>query len=329
VRRGRVALEEVMPSSTAPSYRPIEAESGGLFTLLRAIAPLILIAIVVLSFFPEALRGLPEGWRVPSAHLRIFAVAAFLALIANNARALAKRNRARRAALEGFAASVGGRRSEAPYRVTPTGWEGGPRVEYQASGRPVVLSIDRGSRSSHSCRLSAELPLARDFQFQIVPGGRAMRFILSKSFILPVLKVAARTGDPGVRVPGLEGAPSRGALQERILHRIRYLADDPVPSGDDEFDRRFLVKASDASLGRSLVSDPSVRSALTALRERAPGFQLGLENMAGEGPARLVGGITPFDFSAETLAAVDGAMRAVLDVLGRLDLLQRDGRGAA
>jgi hypothetical protein len=141
-----------------------------------------------------------------------------------------------------------------------------------------------------------------------------MRFILSKSFILPVLSMAVQSGE---------------TPQRQLLDRLRYLADDPVTIGDETFDRQFLVKASDASLGRALVSDPSVRAALAALRERAPGFQLGLESLSTEGPARLVAGITSFDFSAETLAAMDRALRAVLEAMSGLDLVERGARGAA
>ncbi len=319
-----------------PSYRPIEAESSGIMNLLRSIAPLFLVACIALSFFPEVFRKLPEPWRISPVVVRTAAILAFIALLARNAKALAERNRERKRAISSFANTVGGRYSDPPYRPNATGWEGGPRVEYSVSGRAVVLTLDRGTSSSLSCRISAELPATRDFQLQILPGGKAMRFILSKTFMVPVLQLAVKGAGTAAASPAARDAAARAGLdlssresiQKHLVDRLGYLASDPITIGEEAFDREFLIKASDPSLGRSLASDLSVRSALKALRERSSSFQVGLESL-GAGPSRLVTGISAFDFTAETLAAMDALVRAMLEAMSRLDLIERGGRGAA
>jgi hypothetical protein len=343
VRRGRGDLEEVMPEST---YRPIETESSGIVALLRAIAPLVLIACIALSFLPDVLRQLPEGWRISPVVLRTVAILALLIMIVRNAKALAKRTQERKRSISDFANSVGGRYSDSPYRATTVGWEGGPRVEYTASGRALVLSLDRGigshsrssSSSGYSCRVSADVTMTRDFQLQIVPGGKAMRFILSKTFMVPMMKIAIQ-GASTVSLPqsardaaskaGID-LSSREALQKHLTDRLGYLTSDPITIGEESFDKKFLIKASDPSLGRALASDFSVKSALKALHERSSSFQVGLESLSGHGgPSKLVAGTSTFDFSAPTLAALDALVRALLEALVRLDLLERGGRGAA
>jgi hypothetical protein len=333
VRRRGGVLEEVMPE---PSYRPIETESSGIVNLLRPIAPLVLVACIAVSFFPEVFRMLPEPWRISPVVLRTVAILAFIALLVRNAKTLANRNQERKKAISDFANTVRGQFSDTRYRPTAGGWEGGPRVEYSVSGRAVVLTLDRVGSSSLSCRISAELPVTRDFQFQLLPGGKAMRFILSKTFMVPVLQLAVKGAGTAATSPAAREAAakagidlsSRESIQKHLADRLGYLASDPITIGEEAFDREFLVKASDPTLGRGLASDPSVRSALKALRERSSSFQVGLES-PGTGPSRLVAGISAFDFSPATLAAMDAMVRAMLEALSRLDLIERGGRGAA
>src|SRR5258705_9461198 len=304
--------------------------------LLRPIAPLVLVACIALSFFPDVFRQLPEGWRISPVVLRTVAILAFIALLVRNASALANRNQERKKAISNFANTVGGRFSDVPYRPNAGGWEGGPRVEYSVSGRAVVLTLDRVGSSSLSCRISAELPVTRDFQLQILPGGKAMRFILSKTFMVPVLQLAVKGAGTAAASPAARDAAakagldlsSRESIQKHLVGRLGYLASDPITIGEEAFDREFLIKASDPSLGRSVPSDPSVPAALKALRERSSNFQVGLEG-PGPGPSHLLVGISSCDFTPETLAAMDAMVRAMLEALSRLDLIERGGRGAA
>jgi hypothetical protein len=329
-----------------PTYRPIETESSGIAALLRAIAPLVLFACIALSFFPDVFQRLPEGWRISPVVLRTVAIFAFIVLIVRNAQALAKRTQERKRTISDFATRVGGRYSDSPYRATTVGWEGGPRVDYTVSGRALVLSLDRGfggkrtssGSSGYTCRVSADVLMTRDFQLQILPGGKAMRFILSKTFMLPVMKIAIQGASTASLSPLARDAASkagidlssREALQKHLTDRLGYLASDPITIGEESFDKEFLIKASDLSLGRALASDFSVKAALKALHERCSSFQVGLESLSGHGgPSKLVAGASAFDFSAPTIAALDTLVRALLEALDRLDLMERGGRGAA
>lgn len=306
-----------------PSYRPIETESSGVASLARTLIPLALVACVALTFIPGALRRVLPGFHADPAPLRMIAVGAlFFYTIANAIASQRRRTAALRASFAAFAARAGGQVEDRPLRGTPSGWEGGLRVAYRISGLgglEAVLTQERAKGSASSYRLAAGVALRRDFQFQILPGGAASRFLFSKSFMLPVLTVAIRasTSSRGVAA----GAPAAAPVGEALLERIRYIASDPITTGDEAFDRSFLVKASDASAGRSLASDPSVRAALSALRERAPGFQAGLESLTASGPGRVTIDITRPNPDGETFAAMDAVLRALLAALEKLDVL--------
>jgi hypothetical protein len=297
----------------SPSYRPIETESNGAAKVARALLPLALVAFAVLSFFPDALRRVLPGFHENPTPLRMIAVAALFAYTAANAVVSQRRRTAAlRASFAEFASRAGGQVEDRPLKATASGWEGGMRVAYRVSGLPAVLGQERGKDSAASYRLAADVVLRRDFQFQILPGGAVTRFLFSKSLMLPVVTAmvqttaASRAGTP----PG-----------EALLERLRYLASDPVTTGDETFDRSFLVKASDPSAGRSLASDPSVRAAFASLRERAGGFQAGLESLTPGGPGRLIIDVTPPHPSGETFVAMDAVLRALLAGLEKLDVL--------
>jgi hypothetical protein len=318
-----------------PSYRPIETESSGAASLARSLVPLIplaLVACVALSFIPGALRRVLPGFHADPTPLRMLAVGAlFLYTIANAVVSQKRLTAGLRASFAEFAARAGGQVEDRPLRGTPSGWEGGLRVAYRVAGLgglggrgspgglEAVLTQERAKGSASSFRLAAGVVLGRDFQFQILPGGAASRFLFSRSFMLPVLTVAIRasTSSRGLAA----GAPAAAPAGEALLERIRYIASDPITTGDEAFDQRFLVKASDGAGGRSLASDPGVRAALAALRERAPGFQAGLESLTARGPGRVTVDITRPNPDGETFAAMDAVLRALIAALEKLDVL--------
>ncbi|MGE5178744.1 MAG: hypothetical protein ACM3PF_06600 [Bacteroidota bacterium] len=306
-------------------YIPIGEEPSGISIPLRRVLPVLVVGALVAIFFFAMHAG---GGVVPRTPIRadmipflaVFVI--FLVVAVSSARQAKRRSEARRAAFDAFAASVGGRVAERPLTVTPSGWEGGTVVEYEIQGRPVRLSANRGRQSVYGFRLAADIVLRRDFQFELVPGGRAMRFVLSKTFLVPALSMAAK----GARSAEMKaGAGTHPAL---LVERLRYLADDPVTTGDPEFDRAYLVKASDRDAARDLVCDPSVRAALTALTQAARGFQMGAESEAAAGPGRLVITVST-DPSPALFAAMDAALRAALASLERLDRIEGGTRGVA
>jgi hypothetical protein len=304
----------------SPSSRPIEAESSGVASFVRSLVPLALVACAVVSFFPGALRRLLPGFHEDPTPLRMIAVGAlFFYTIANAVVSQRRRTASLRASFANFAARSGGQVEDRPLRGTPSGWEGGLRVAYRVAGLAAVLDQQRAKGSASSYRLAADVVLRRDFQFQILPGGAASRFLFSKSFMLPVLTMAIKASASSRGAAA--GAPAAAPVGEALLERIGYIASDPVTTGDETFDQRFLVKASDPSVGRSLASDSSVRAALASLRERAPGFQAGLESLTSGGPGRVTIDITPPNPDGDTFAAMDAVLRALLAALEKLDVL--------
>lgn len=318
-----------------PPYRPIGEEPSGAGTLFRHVIPLALLACLVTAFLaPDSVRRFLPGRLGDPVLVRLLSVLALFLFVAvfgvrDNRRRLA----ARRAAISSFAASVGGRVTERPFRRDASGWEEGTHVEYDAQGRPAVLSLYRAKESAFSFRLACDAPLRRDFQIQILPGGSVMRFMLSKRFLLPVLTVAVTTsGSAGAerRRAGATGASSSAPETTPALRieRMRYLAGDPVTTGDPEFDRAYLVKASDNDAGRIAASDPSLRAALGALAGRTKSFQVGIECEAAGAPARICVSATEAA-TPELLLAMDGAMRAMAAALARAGVLEGGARGVA
>lgn len=316
-----------------PSYRPIGEEPSGAGTLLRHVVPLALVACLAAAFLaPDAVRRFLPGRLGDPVLVRLLSVLAlFLFVAAFGVRDGRRRLAARRAAIASFAARVGGRVTERPFRRDASGWEEGTHVEYDAQGRPAVLSLYRGKESAFSFRLACDAPLRRDFQLQILPGGSVMRFVLSKRFLLPVLSVAVATsGSARVsrRGAGAAGASAPETTPALLIERMRYLAGDPVTTGDPEFDRAYLVKASDAEAGRTAASDPSLRAALGALAARTKSFQVGVESEAAGTPARICVSATEAA-TPELLLAMDGAMRAMAAALARAGVLEGGARGVA
>lgn len=345
------------PTSSTP-YAPIGEEPSGIATLARRVLPIALVALVAVSFFaPEKLRRLVPGASIDPNAVRFFAILLLFVLVAvSSARQTRRRNEARRAALAAFAASVGGRVVERPLRATTSGWEGGVAVEYEVQGRPVRLMSDRGRNSVYGYRLVADIVLRRDFQLQVVPGGKAMRFVLSRSFLMPALTVAAKTagsarvqerrfGDgrswsASVRVTRSGSLPAGAGTADTVgssaatdpallVERLRYLGGEPVTTGDPEFDKAYLVKASDRDAARDLLSDSSVRAAFSALTQAGSGFQMGVESEAAGGPGRLVVTVSQAAESPALFAAMDAALRATLGALARLELIEGGTRGVA
>lgn len=307
-----------------PTYRPIGEEPSGAGTLFRHLVPLSLLACVALSFLaPEVLRRALPGRLGDPALVRVLSISALvLFAVVSGVRDSRRFFAARRAAIASFAGSVGGRVTERPLRPGASGWEEGTNVEYDARGRPAVLSVYRGKQSAFSYRLACDVPIARDFQMQILPGGTAMRFVLSKRFLLPVLSVAVRTSG-SARVE-----TAAGMTPALLVERMRYLADDPVTTGDPVFDGATIVKATDRDAGRAAASDPSLRAALAALAARTKSFQVGVESEAPGGSGRICVSATEAA-TPELFLAMDGVLRAAVLALARAGVLDAGARGVA
>jgi len=330
-----------MPDPAPSAYRPIVEETSGAAALLRHVVPLALIACTVVAFlFPATWRRLvpgplgdPEAGRMLS-----FGTLFVVATIAGIRGSMRLREN-RRAAIAAFASSVGGRVTERPQgaalRAGSREWADATQVEYQAQGLPVVLTLFRGERATFSSRLTAEMMLRRDLQLQLVPGGKAMRFMMSKTFLVPVLSVAIRTSSTrgsGIRrddpFHATDGEETPELTPDQLADRLRYLTDDPVTTGDAAFDQAWLVKASDRDLGREIVTDAGLRSALASLTGSARNLQIGIECDGPGRTGRLTVGVKAPE-SPELFLAMDACLKAAATALGRAGVLGGGARGVA
>ena len=323
---------------TTPTYRPIGEESSGAGRLFRHVVPPALFAWLVIAWVrPDWLPRILPGSLADPKVSRVLSVAALIGFaLATTVRDALRFLDARRRAVGAFASRVGGRVVERPARVGPSGWDEASQVEYDAQGLTAALAICHGEKATFTSRIAATVRLKRDLQLQIVPGGAAMRFVLSKHFALPLLSIAVRaSGTASVKAiraaatgspPPPPGTPE--LTPEHFLERMGFLGDDPITVGDPEFDRRFLVKASDRDLGRAVASDSGLRAAITALAALAPNFQVGVSSEAPGSPATLLVGTTQ-SASAELFHAMDGALRAAASALARAGLVEGGIRGVA
>jgi hypothetical protein len=315
-----------MPESTPErAYRPIDAESGGnVALLLRVLAPIVVVCAVVVIFAPSMLRQFLPGWHggasaEATARLTAFAVLAAV-LTASGAANLRRRRIREREAWGRFAAEVGGTLGDEPLRArADRGWEGGLRVGYSIDGRPVVLSCYRPRSSSRCTRLAATVPLRRDVEFQVLANTAANRILMSAAIWSPILRMAAKEA----------GSGPEQAERAQALERMRFLASEPIVTGDPTFDRAFLLKASDPELVRDVVADPSVRAALNRLVGRDRYFRLSLVGMSAPGPAQLELETADRQIDLERLRCMHELLRAVIARLDRSDILESPDRRAS
>lgn len=308
------------------AYRPIgpDAAPGGVSAILRAAAPILVAASMAVMFTPSLLRLLVPTWRGGASQEMLARMAAFAVLaVAIGISGIGDGRRARsghRDMWAAFAGEVGGSLSDAPRKSTVgAGWEGGPRVEYTAQGRPAVLTCYSPSPRNLYTRLSATVPLRWDVQLQILANTTANRVLMSAALWTPALKLAAREAGRG---PG-------GEERARALSRMHFLAGEPVTTGDAVFDRVFLVKATDEACARDIVTDPSVRSALEQLAGADRYFRVSLTAGGAPGPAQLEVELSGRVADAERARTMRTVLTAVMECLDRSDVTGGEPRRAA
>jgi hypothetical protein len=308
------------------AYRPIgpDSGSGGARSILRAVAPILIVASMAVMFAPSLLRLAFPTWRGgPSGEMLARMVAFAVLAVTISVSGFTDQRRARgrqRDTWAAFAGEVGGTLSNAPRRATVgAGWEGGPRVEYTVQGRPAVLTCYGPSPRDLYTRLSATVPLLRDVQLQVLANTTANRVLMSGALWTPALKLAAREAGRG---PG-------GEEKARALSRMQFLAGEPVTTGDPVFDRAFLVKATDEACAREIVADASVRSALEQLARTDRYFRVSLTAVAAPGPAQLEVELSGRVGDAERVRNMQTVLTAMMERLDRSDVTGGASRRAA
>jgi len=284
-----------------PTPAPIEPESSGAARFLAGFARvLVVVALFVLFMYPQAIRYVAPQWKGSTEPVRVFAfVGFFIYSVISGVFTVIRTSRKRAEIFGQFAASVGGSMSD-----------GGRQIDYRVQGLQAFLTTDRTQRNRGTSRLVAVLGnTARDFQVQIVSGGAATRFIMSKRFLSPVFSLALKQG------PGPQSERAAGVAQ------LQYMLGDPLTTGDEAFDREFVVKASDESLGRGLVTNPTFRQALQNLRALDRNTRFAIERQSTSSTLRIVVEAPQTPASVALFQAMDQVARAAVSSLGSMGVL--------
>jgi hypothetical protein len=283
-----------------PTPAPIEPESSGGLRFLRTFASiLITLALIVLFLYPDAIRFVIHDWKGSTEPLRVFAFVGFFVYSTITGIATVISVSKKRAEVFGqFAAAVGGSLSD-----------NGRQIDYRIDGLQASLTIDRNQKTRGTNRLAIPLgTTARDFQIQVLAGGAAARFLMSKKVLSPVFSLALSAG------PGPRSERAAGVAQ------LQYMMGDPLATGES-FDKEFVVKSSDETLGRGLVTDPGFRQALQNLRTMDRGTHFAMERQSSSSPLRILVEAPQAVASVSLFQAMDQVARAATSSLGRLGVL--------
>jgi hypothetical protein len=287
-------------SYVPPTPAPIEPESSGAARFLAGFANFLIVAALIVFFlYPQAIRYVAPNWKGNPDQLRVFAFVGFFIYSVISGIGTVIRASKKRAEIFGqFAAAVGGTMTDSLRRT-----------DYRIDGLEAFLTIDRTQRNRGTNRLVVSLPRAREFQIQILSGGAAARFLMSKTVLSPVFSLALKQG-PGPR-----------AEREAGVQQLGYLLGEPLKTGDESFDRHFVVKASDETLGRGLVTDPTFRQALESLRALDRNARFAIERESMSAPLRMVVDAPQALAGVAVFQAMDQIARAAVSSLERLGVL--------
>jgi len=283
-----------------PTPAPIEPESSGAARFLAGFANFLVVAVLIVFFlYPQAIRFVAPDWKGNPDQLRLFAFAGFFIYSVISGIFTVIRVSKKRAEIFGqFAAAVSGTMTDSLRRT-----------DYRIDGLQAFLTIDRTRQNRGTNRLVVSLPGAREFQIQIVSGGAAARFLMSRTILSPVFSLAVKQG------------PGPQAEREAGVQQLGYLLGDPLKTGDEGFDRHYVVKASDETLGRGLVTDPTFRQAMDSLRALDRNARFAIERESMSAPLRIVVDAPQAVASVAVFQALDQVGRAAVSSLGRMGVL--------
>ena len=160
-----------------------------------------------------------------------------------------------------------------------------------------------GTRFSGPCRAPAT------FKVFVIPQNALIRLIAS-----PAVSGFLRKQMPkGARVE-IKGSEDNVAFQEAEM----LMFGDPVPIGDPEFDRWFLVRTSDAAQARELFDDGSFRRAFIDLHEKGKTFSWAIAPSPKSGEMRIEYDEWEIMLDVDRLEEVHALMTRALDRVDQL-----------
>lgn len=150
-------------------------------------------------------------------------------------------------------------------------WIGGPTVRWTVRGVPVTLTSYRKDRNSSGVRFQAPIRLSRSFQFHVITQSVLARFAMSPQIWNAVIASAEKEAEKKAARGGVSEQAARDAIQ-----KLRFMASEPVRTGDALFDEAFLLKTDDPDRARDLLTSSGVSYWMQEMRKTEKAFTFAL-----------------------------------------------------
>ncbi|MGE5176199.1 MAG: hypothetical protein ACM3JJ_07450 [Hyphomicrobiales bacterium] len=220
----------------------------------------------------------------------------------------------RRAKLEsawrGLADETGGAYSREKMTIRNNEWIGGPTVRWTIRDVPVSLLWHRQGKNSTGTRLRAPLRLSRPFQFHVMTQSALARFATSPKLWNVILTNAEKEAEKKAEGAGASVESARDAIR-----KLRFMASEPVKTGDPLFDESFLLKTDDPERARDVLFSSGVSYWMHELQRVEKGWSCSLASADLNGGYGITVELQGMVSNPESLRAARSLVEAVI---GRL-----------
>jgi hypothetical protein len=240
--------------------------------LLSAVFMLVGFGCLAVAAWPPLLHGYGSAFLTTSAGRWSLLSGMFVSFLVSSQVQGHSKRRARRDAWADFATRHGGTVKNAQPTFQTLGARFGTVAQMPVGDRMMELTVTH-ENDSVSTRFGGTVDAPLDLQIFLVPQSAAMRLIASPT----VSKFLRR------QLPAETNDKQSTARREAEM----LLFGDPTLTGDDVFDRHFLVRASDPVRAHAFFDDGAFRYALLELRERGTAFTWGLARDPQSGEMRM------------------------------------------
>ncbi|HEX7077762.1 MAG TPA: hypothetical protein VF363_05025 [Candidatus Eisenbacteria bacterium] len=222
-----------------------------------------------------------------------------------------------------LADETGGAYSEEKRAIVKNEWVGGPTVRWTIRGLPVTLSSHRQGKNSAGTRLQASVRLVRPFQFHVMTQGALARLASSPRLWNLVLETAEKEADKKA------GTDENAGAAKEAIHKLRFMAAEPVKTGDSLFDEAFLLKTDDPDRARDFFGSSGVSYWMQELKKTEKGWSLALAVADLNGSSGLTLELQGIDTNPAALRAARSLVEGAIGRLADQGVLAGSGRPAA
>lgn len=230
--------------------------------LVSMLVFLVAMALFAVSMWPDVFRGLVAGFPPEGAsRWGLFAAAFLLFIVSSNMDRKARRAKWIAAWTE-FANRHGGEVTDKQPRLDTHAIRLGTTARIPVGSEMFELAALRGSERTGT-RFCGPCHAPADFKMFVIPQNPIFKVMASANVSGYLRKQLPK----GAKVT-VTGSSDSLALQEAEV----LLFGDPMPTGDAEFDRYYMVRTSDAARAREFFEDGSLRHAFVDLHAKGRTF---------------------------------------------------------